>query len=133
MKTRYIVLLAGFAAALAAAAPLVSHARGASASQASTPSGGMLKTMPQGRYQCALPGDAAGAAYKPVAAESFSIGAASSYRSSDGSGAYILRGDQLTFTRGPKKGERFKRVGTNQLRKMAGSTETKLLCTRLTN
>ncbi len=87
--------------------------------------------MPHGIYQCALPGDATGKAFEVVQGEGFRIRTASSYRDDNGSGTYIMRGDMLTFTRGPKKGQQFRRVGTNQLRKLDKGAATKLLCTRL--
>jgi hypothetical protein len=127
MKTTHILLLTVFAAAIAAASPMLAR------EQATLPGGGALDTLPLGTYQCALPGDVAGAAYKVVESEQFQIEAASKYSNAGGSGIYLLRGDELTFTRGPKKGERYKRVGTNQVRKMDGQTETKLLCTRITD
>lgn len=87
--------------------------------------------MPRGAYGCALPGDAGSAAYRPVEAQSFRILSASRYDSSDGAGTYILRGSELAFTRGPKKGQRFERVGANQLRKLDDQgAPTPLLCTR---
>ena len=117
MKTRYVVLLTAFAAALAAASPLMA--------QSDPPGGGMLRTLPHGTYQCALPGDAGGKAFEVVEQETFRIRPSSGYTTAQGSGIYILRGDELTFTRGPKKGQRFKRVGDNQLRR------GKLTCTRI--
>ena len=67
-----------------------------------------------------------------VAAENFRISTASRYTSEAGAGTYILRGKDLTFTRGPKRGERFKRVGDNQLRKLSDNGQpSELLCTRL--
>ncbi len=127
MKTTHVLLLTAFAAALAAASPMMLHAE----DPAPAPPGGMLRTMPHGIYQCALPGDAAGDAFKVVEGEQFRIRTASSYRDADGSGTYIMRGNELTFTRGPRKGQRFRRVGTNQLRKLEGNSPSKLLCTRL--
>lgn len=101
-------------------------------SQASSPPGGMLSTMPHGTYQCALPGDAAGRAFEIVEAEEFAIGTASGYSTASGKGTYILRGKQLSFTRGPKKGERFHRLGDNQLQRIdVDGTRSKLICTRL--
>lgn len=129
MKSRHILMLVAFAAAVAAASPMLGGP--ADAQQPPTPPGGTLDTMPHGTYQCALPGDAAGKAYEIVTAEEFHIDPASRYRTAQGAGTYILRGDELTFTGGPKKGERFRRIGTNQLRKLDGTTDTKLLCTRL--
>lgn len=125
MKTRNVILLTAFAVAVAATTPMMAR------EQVPPPPGGMLRTLPQGTYQCALPGDAAGKAFEIVSKEEFRIGAASRYSNAEGSGTYILRGDHLTFTGGPKKGQQYKRVGTNQLRKLDGKVTTKLLCTRL--
>lgn len=118
MKTRYIFLLTATAAAIAADASL--------GAQAAPSDGGMLGTMPHGVYQCALPGDAGGKAFEVQESESFRIRPSSGYNSAQGSGTYILRGNRLTFTSGPKKGERMERVGTNQLKR------GDLICTRLT-
>ncbi|MEP3051229.1 MAG: elongation factor P [Erythrobacter sp.] len=121
MKTRYVIALAALAAVLAAATP------GARAQE-----GGVLSTMPQGRYQCALPGDAGSVAYEVVESAGFRIGTASSYRNEAGRGTYILKGRTLTFTRGPKKGEKFRRVGTNQLQVIEnGGSLGLMICTRL--
>jgi len=120
MKLSHVLVLTAFAAAIAAAAPLMAQ------------EGQSLTTMPHGTYQCALPGDAAGEAYEVVDKESFKIGTASSYSTSEGSGVYLLRGRELVFTRGPKKGQQFKRVGDNQLQKMKpDGSLSRLLCTRL--
>lgn len=116
MKTRYVFLLTAFAAGIAGTAPYIADA---------APAGAQLGTLPHGVYQCALPGDASGDAFKVVKSEEFTIGAASSYRSAKGSGIYLLQGKKLTFTRGPKKGETFTRIGTNQVKR------GKLICTRL--
>lgn len=121
MKTRYVLLLTAIAVAVAATSPLVAEPE----SPVPPAPGGMLRTMPHGTYQCALPGDAAGEAFKVVEEEEFRIRATSSYSNAQGSGTYILRGKELTFTRGPKKGERFERIGTNQLKR------GKMICTRL--
>ena len=131
MKFTHVLALTAFAAAIAAASPMLAETTDGEKARAAIPSEGTLGTLLQGTYQCALPGDAAGAAFEEVKDEEFRIGAASKYRSAAGTGSYILRGKELTFTRGPKKGERFKRISTNQLRKLDGDTETKLLCTRL--
>nr|WP_298927465.1 elongation factor P [uncultured Erythrobacter sp.] len=116
MKTRYVFILTAFAAAVAAAAPLMAQ---------NEPAGGKLSTMPKGTYQCALPGDAGGKAFEVVKDEEFRLSGASSYTNAKGKGIYLLRGKTFTFTRGPKKGETFTRIGTNQLKR------GKLICTRL--
>ncbi|AWW74593.1 elongation factor P [Erythrobacter sp. KY5] len=133
MKTSHVLILTATAVIVAASVPATGRQDNAppATEAAPLPSGGMLRTMPLGDYQCALPGDAGAGAYVEVEAENFRISTASRYFSMDGDGTYIMRGDELTFTRGPKKGERFLRVGDNQLRKLdnEGKRST-LLCTR---
>ena len=91
-----------------------------------------LKTMPHGPYQCALPGDAASEAWIPQERESFTIARASRYRNDEGRGTYILKGDELTFTAGPKNGERLRRTGTNELREINEDGSTgRLICVRV--
>lgn len=120
MKTTHVLMLTAFAALVAAAAPLVAQ------------DGRPLRTMPHGDYQCALPGDADGLDYVVVEEESFEISTASRYIIADGGGTYLMRGRELVFTSGPKKGEQFKRVGANQLQRMRGDGSLgRLLCTRL--
>lgn len=92
----------------------------------------MLTTMPHGEYQCAMPGDAAGDAFEPRPEESFSIGTASRYFSARGKGVYLMRGKELVFTRGPRKGEEFRRIGRYQLQRVNPDGKlAKLLCTRI--
>lgn len=127
MKTVHVIILTAFAGAVAAVVP----ARGQDEAPALPPPGGMLKTMPHGNYDCALPGDAGAEAFRVDDGENFRISTASRYTSAAGDGTYLLRGNDLTFTRGPKKGERFVRVGENQLRKLdAQGSRTQILCTR---
>lgn len=127
MKTVHVVILTAFAGAVAAVVP----AKGQDERPALPAPGGMLKTMPHGNYDCAMPGDAGAEAFQVKQAENFRISTASRYTNAEGAGTYILRGDDLTFTRGPKKGERFVRIGDNQLRKLDSLGErTDLLCTR---
>ncbi len=128
MKTRHVIVLT-MAAATLAAVPAISQEERINPN---LPPGGSLDTMPHGTYQCALPGDAGSVAFRVQDQASFRIFTASRYENDEGAGAYILRGTELTFTRGPKKGEQFRRVGDNQLRKVeADGTSGDLLCTRL--
>ncbi|MEO1220125.1 MAG: elongation factor P [Pseudomonadota bacterium] len=133
MRTIYIIVLAITGAVAATAGPVLpKQSQSEIAAQAARPSGGMLRTMPHGEYECALPGDAGGRAYEVVPTESFRISTASRYADGEGAGTYILRGNKLTFTAGPKNGQRFERVGENQLRKLNRDGErSDLLCTRL--
>lgn len=121
MKTTHVLILTALAATIAAAVP--------SGAQEGRP----LRTLPHGTYTCALPGDAAGGAFRAVDAERFIILPGSGYRDADGvRGVYILRGTELTFTSGPKKGQRFKRLGNNTLKRLsADGTIGRLSCTRL--
>jgi hypothetical protein len=151
MKTRYVFLLLVSAAAAAALLPSrgqgmeaaqdQSSGRAASRPQASggtasggTASGGMLGILRHGDWECALPGDAGGAAFVPVPAEAFRIGTASSYESPAGGGIYLLRGTEVVFTRGPKKDQRFRVLGENSLQKLArDGSMSKLICTRVSS
>lgn len=93
--------------------------------------GGMLKTVPRGTYQCAVPGDAARDPLKKVPAEDFKIGASSSYSAAEGRGTYLLRGKVLTFTSGPKRGQRYRQIGTQQLQKLGpDGALSKMICAR---
>ena len=136
MKTRTICLLLISAAATALFLPhgVQGQDRAASRPQprASAPSAGVLGILQHGNWQCALPGDAGGEAFIDVPAEGFRIGTASSYINAEGSGIYLLRGDEVVFTRGPKKDQRFVRLGDNTLQKLnADGSLSKLICTRL--
>jgi hypothetical protein len=94
--------------------------------------GGMLKTIPRGTYQCALPGDAAREPLKTVEAEGFAIKGSSSYSTATGRGTYLLRGKILTFTSGPKRGQRYRQTGTQQLQKLErDGSLTKMICARI--
>lgn len=86
------------------------------AAPAAAAQGGSIRTMPQGYYECALPGDASTRAWVPVEGAHFIIDNASSYETEDGRGTYLLTGKDLIFTRGPLKGQRFRRISDNALR-----------------
>lgn len=91
---------------------------------------GPLKTLPVGRYQCSLPGDAGGSPWVPID-KKFSIKNASRYLHPDGSGTYLMSGDDLVFTRGPLKDERYKRMGTSMLRmKNTDGSLSRIRCVR---
>lgn len=132
MKTRYILLLIVSAAAVAAFVPDAARGQNTVQPRVNAPSTGVLGILQHGNYQCALPGDAGGEAYRVVPGESFRIGTASSYVNDKGNGIYLLRGDEVVFTRGPKKDQRFVRLGDNTLRKLnPDGSPSKLICTRL--
>lgn len=112
MKHIAFVLLAAPAAALAAP-------------------GGPIGSLPAGDYVCELPGDAAGVAGIRQADQDFSIVNANSYTTATGRGAYLLTGDVLTMTSGPKRGQRFHRLSDRFLRLIAADgTDSPLRCVR---
>lgn len=136
MKTRYIFLLILSAAAAAAFLPSGTQGQDRAAerpqSRGTSPSSGILGILQHGTYQCALPGDAGGAAFIGVTEEGFRIGTASSYVNNEGSGIYLLRGNEVLFTRGPKKDQRFLRLGDNTLQKLeVDGSLSRMICTRL--
>jgi hypothetical protein len=91
---------------------------------------GRVTVMKQGHYWCETPGDALGKAgiHHP---EDFSILHASIYGSGDVTGIYLLTGDVIRFTSGPRKGDRFRRVSENFLRKLdKDGKDTNLRCVR---
>lgn len=137
MKSRTIACLTMLAAGIAATSPMAATTMPASQQETGTPpdhrdTGGMLRTLEHGTWRCALPGDAAGAAWEAVPEADFTVGPSSSYESAAGRGTYILRGRILTFTRGPKKGERYEQVGRNTLQVLENDgTAGRLTCTRV--
>ena len=90
------------------------------AASAATPSlgQGRLGLLPQGEYVCALPGSADGPAWVEVEGRGFSITGASSYRTRNGGGTYLLEGKRVTFTRGPMQGQRMMRVSSGMLQEV---------------
>lgn len=77
---------------------------------------GPLGTLPHGNYVCSLPGDAGGNAWEILPDKGFTIENASTYRTHEGAGVYLLTADRVVFTRGPLKGMQFERTGTATLR-----------------
>jgi hypothetical protein len=133
MKTRYVFAL------LVSAAALLPSGAGAQDRNASRPQSSatasasrMLGILRHGAWECALPGDAGGAAFVVVPEEGFVIGTASSYVSPQGSGIYLMRGTEVVFTRGPKKDQRFRATGENTSQKLnPDGSLSKLICTRV--
>lgn len=101
------------------------------AGSAAAAPGGPIDTIHRGEYHCEQPGDATGPAGYPVPEEGFEILSGSSYMTGKGGGAYLLTGDLLVMTSGPKRGQRFNRLSSNFLRKLAqDGTESTLRCVR---
>jgi len=134
MRTRTILTICAAAIAACGSGHAAAQDRKDSVPQPRAPAatGGMLGILEHGAWECALPGDADGEAFTPVPAEDFRIGTASSYRTAEGTGIYLLRGGELVFTRGPKKDQRFRLMGENTLQKLnADGSKSRLVCTRL--
>jgi hypothetical protein len=92
---------------------------------------GPVKVMKQGHYLCETPGNALGKTGIHQPQEDFSILHGSVYGSGDLTGIYLLTGDILRFTSGPRKGDKFRRVSENFLRKLdKDGQDTNLRCIR---
>ncbi len=93
--------------------------------------GGQIGVLQQGFYVCELPGDATGAAGIRQAEQDFSVHNASRYSTATGRGTYLLTGDLVVMTSGPKKGKKFRKLSNNFLRELnAAGEETDLRCVR---
>ncbi len=93
--------------------------------------GGEIGVLRQGLYACELPGDATGAAGIRQGAEDFSIAIGSRYQTPKGTGTYLLTGDLIQMTSGPKKGQQFRQLSNNFLRQLGpDGQETALRCVR---
>ena len=91
--------------------------------------GGEIDTLEIGRYTCELPGDALGPRGELQPAEDFAIVFGSSYRAQGVRGTYLLTGDAVVFTSGPRQGERYRRVSDGFLRRQnADGSDSPLRC-----
>ncbi len=94
-------------------------------------SGGQIDVLRTGSYVCELPGDAAGLAGVHQPAEDFAVVNASNYAVGGARGSYLLTGEQMTITSGPKRGARYRRVSGGTLRALDGAgRDTALHCVR---
>ena len=102
------------------------------AGQAVAAPGGRLGALRLGEYQCELPGDPNGPVGLRQPAEDFAVRLNSTYRVGATEGTYLLTGDMVAMTSGPKLGQRFHRLSPNFLRKLdAEGKDTALRCIRL--
>jgi hypothetical protein len=93
--------------------------------------GGPIGHMPPGNYLCEMPGDATGPVGLRVPDEDFAVVNANTYRTAKGRGTYLLTGDRLVMTSGPKNGQAFHRISDNFLRKLAADGQDGVLrCVR---
>ncbi|MCW1428214.1 hypothetical protein [Novosphingobium sp. JCM 18896] len=91
--------------------------------------GGEIGSLQLGRYTCELPGDALGPRGDVRPAEDFAIIFGSRYEANDVRGTYLLTGDQVVFTSGPRKGERYHRLTQGFLRRQnADGSDGDLRC-----
>ena len=81
--------------------------------------GGRIGTLVPGRYVCELPGDASGAAGKPVPEFEFRVVNASSYKVDGIRGSYLHTGDRVLMTAGKLNGLKLHRVTQGFLRQVA--------------
>lgn len=93
--------------------------------------GGPIDVLAPATYACEMPGDATSAAGYRVDAENFTVANSNSYTTTKGRGTYLLTGDLLVLTSGPKRGQKFRRISDNFLRKLGtDGKETALRCVR---
>jgi hypothetical protein len=82
-------------------------------------SGGPIGTLMLGRYDCELPGSAAGALAQRDPRTSFTVVTSSRYTAGAAmAGTYLLRGDTVTMTSGPLAGTRLLRRNGKFLRRI---------------
>lgn len=99
---------------------------------ASASAQGPLGLLPTGEYACALPGNAAGSAWIAQPSRDFTILRASRYRTADGWGTYLVKGDTITFTRGPLQGDRMIRASSTMVREISEDGKPgRLRCQRI--
>ena len=93
--------------------------------------GGPIDVLAPAAYQCEMPGDATGPAGYRVISEDFTIVNSNTYYSGTGRGTYLLTGDLLVLTSGPKRGHKFNRISDNFLRKLGpDGKDSALRCVR---
>lgn len=93
--------------------------------------GGPIDVLAPAAYQCEMPGDASGPAGYRVASEDFTIVNSNTYYTAQGRGTYLLTGDLLVLTSGPKRGFKYNRISDNFLRKLGpDGKDSALRCVR---
>jgi hypothetical protein len=89
---------------------------------------GGIGVVTRGAYVCELPGDAAGSAGIEQPERNFTIQSASRYSSPQGKGTYLRKGNTLTLTSGPRRGESFTVSSSGSLRAVEGGRPGRLRC-----
>ena len=93
--------------------------------------GGPLGTLELGNYVCELPGDATGPVGRHVPDQDFRVINASSYQVGELRGSYLLTGDMVIMTSGPKNGQRLRRQSASFLRVQdAAGNDSAVHCVR---
>lgn len=93
--------------------------------------GGPIATLQQGAYVCELPGDATGPAGLRQPERDFTVVNSSSYTADGQRGTYLLTGDTVVFTSGPRQGTKFNRLSANFLREIGANRQAGALrCVR---
>ncbi len=80
--------------------------------------GGLIGTLPQGKYSCELPGNAGGPVRVAAAEFDFTVTRGSTYRVDGDRGSYLLTGDVVQMTRGKLKGLKLHRISDGFLRRI---------------
>jgi hypothetical protein len=89
---------------------------------------GPIGTIERGRYVCELPAEVPGEVALEQPAESFEIAGASRYRSPQGNGTYLRRGDRVTMSSGPRNGVEYEVISPSLLRKIENGQPGRLRC-----
>ena len=89
---------------------------------------GQIGTIERGAYVCELPGDASGEVGKQQPQENFTVMSASRYRTEDGRGTYLRRGNVMTMSSGPRNGYAYQVVSERFLRKLENGKPGRLRC-----
>jgi hypothetical protein len=85
--------------------------------------GGLIGTLPQGKYSCELPGNAGGPVRVAAAEFDFTVILGSSYRADGQRGSYLLTGDLVQMTGGKLKGLKLHRISNGFLRRVEANGE----------
>lgn len=80
--------------------------------------GGLIGTLPQGKYTCELPGNAGGPVRVAAADFDFTVILGSSYRADGVRGSYLLTGDLVQMTSGKLAGLKLHRISDGFLRRI---------------
>lgn len=89
---------------------------------------GPIGTIERGHYACELPAETAGVVALEQPQESFEIAGASRYRSPQGNGTYLRRGDVVTMSSGPRNGTQYQVISETMLRKIENGQPGRLRC-----